>query len=47
VHGKGSGKLRRAVRDALAHHPLAEGYEQAPEHEGGSGVTIVHLAPTT
>ena len=45
VHGKGSGKLRRAVREALKHHPLVETYDKAPEHEGGDGVTLVRLVP--
>jgi DNA mismatch repair protein MutS2 len=45
VHGKGSGKLRGAVQDALATHPLVESYQQAPDREGGSGVTLVQLVP--
>jgi len=44
IHGKGTGTLRRQVRDLLAKHPLVKSYEQAPPQEGGEGVTIAHLA---
>jgi len=44
IHGKGSGALRRAVRDFLANHPLAGDYESADLREGGSGVTVAKLA---
>jgi DNA mismatch repair protein MutS2 len=43
VHGKGTGALRAAVREHLAHHPLVESCEPAPPQEGGDGVTIVRL----
>jgi DNA mismatch repair protein MutS2 len=45
VHGKGTGTLRRAVREKLAHHPLVKSYRPGGYGEGGEGVTIVELAP--
>ena len=44
VHGKGTGKMRNAVRDLLRTHPLVKGYEFAPQPEGGEGVTVVEMA---
>ena len=44
VHGKGTGALRSAVREQLAHHPLVKSYTTAPPKEGGDGVTIVKLS---
>jgi DNA mismatch repair protein MutS2 len=44
VHGKGTGALRSAVRERLAHHPLVKSYQSAPPREGGDGVTIVSLS---
>jgi DNA mismatch repair protein MutS2 len=44
VHGKGTGALRAAVREQLAHHPLVKSYASAPPQEGGDGVTIVKLS---
>ncbi|MCH8994970.1 MAG: endonuclease MutS2 [Chloroflexi bacterium] len=44
VHGKGTGTLRRQVRDMLAKHPLVRSYESGKREEGGEGVTVVHLA---
>jgi len=44
IHGKGTGALRRSVREYLAHHPLVTSYEEAPREYGGEGVTIVHVA---
>ena len=43
IHGKGTGTLRRVVRDMLAHHPLVASFEGAPDRDGGEGVTIAHL----
>ena len=45
VHGKGSGVLRRAVRDTLRRSSLVRDFESARPNEGGDGVTIVHFEP--
>ncbi len=44
IHGKGTGKMRQAVRDMLARHPLVKGFGFASPHEGGEGVTVVEMA---
>lgn len=44
VHGKGTGALRRAVRQALGDHPLVSNYRPGEQGEGGDGVTVVTLA---
>jgi DNA mismatch repair protein MutS2 len=44
VHGKGTGALRAAIREQLAHHPLVKSFESAAPQEGGDGVTIVKLS---
>ncbi len=44
IHGKGTGALRAAVRDALRAHPLVNSYEAGKEGEGGDGVTVARLA---
>jgi DNA mismatch repair protein MutS2 len=43
LHGKGTGALRAAVREHLAHHPLVQSAAPAPPQEGGDGVTIARL----
>jgi DNA mismatch repair protein MutS2 len=43
VHGKGTGALRRAVRQFLSRHPLVKSYRAGEPGEGGEGVTIAHL----
>jgi DNA mismatch repair protein MutS2 len=44
IHGRGTGTLRRAVREMFDRHPLVTGYETAEPKEGGEGVTVVTLA---
>lgn len=44
VHGKGTGALRRAVREELARHPLVSSFRPGAAHEGGEGVTVAELA---
>lgn len=41
VHGKGTGTLRRAVREFLSEHPLVGSFRSGQEGEGDTGVTIV------
>ncbi len=43
IHGKGTGTLRKAVREYLSTHPLVDSYRGADATEGGDGVTIVTL----
>jgi DNA mismatch repair protein MutS2 len=43
VHGKGTGKLRDAVRREVSRHPYVERFEPGGRNEGGDGVTVVFL----
>ena len=45
IHGKGTGALRRAVRDFVADHPLAASHRPGDRYEGGEGATVVELVP--
>ena len=42
IHGKGTGTLRRAIREYLDRHPLASAYAGG-EGNGGEGVTVVEV----
>jgi DNA mismatch repair protein MutS2 len=44
VHGKGTGALRKAVREFLRGYPLVESFRSGVQGEGDTGVTIVKLA---
>ncbi len=44
IHGKGTGTLRRAVREMLGRHALVQGHEPAAAKAGGEGVTVVAVA---
>ncbi len=43
IHGKGTGKLRQAVRDALRGHSYVKSFEEGGRTEGGEGVTVAKL----
>lgn len=43
VHGKGTGRLREAVRRALRDNRYVHRFESGKPVEGGEGVTVVHL----
>ncbi len=44
IHGKGTGALRKAVRDALKRNSAVATFETGQEGEGGDGVTVAKLA---
>jgi DNA mismatch repair protein MutS2 len=43
IHGKGTGKLRQAVREALGQNPSVRSFESGGDKEGGDGVTVAKL----
>jgi len=43
IHGKGSGALRKAVRDLLPAHPLVDSFRDGEPAEGGPGATVAAL----
>jgi DNA mismatch repair protein MutS2 len=43
IHGKGTGRMREAVRTALKSSPYVRTFEEAHDNEGGAGVTIAKL----
>ena len=43
IHGKGTGKLRQAVREALHGHMYVKSFEEGAHNEGGEGVTVAKL----
>jgi DNA mismatch repair protein MutS2 len=44
IHGKGTGKLRQVIRQALGDHPHVRQFEAGKDNEGGEGVTVARLA---
>ncbi len=44
IHGKGTGRLRQVIREALRESPHVKSFEEGGEKEGGEGVTIAHLS---
>ena len=43
IHGKGTGTLRKAVRQQLDRHPLVRSHRPGERGEGDEGVTIAYL----
>jgi DNA mismatch repair protein MutS2 len=43
IHGVGSGRLRDAVREHLARHPLVQEFRPGGPHEGRDGATVATL----
>jgi DNA mismatch repair protein MutS2 len=46
IHGKGTGRLRSLVREALSTHPHVRSFEGGKDNEGGEGVTVAKLRST-
>jgi len=46
IHGKGTGRLREVVRQAMQGHPQVRSFEAGGDKEGGEGVTVVKLHPS-
>jgi len=44
VHGKGTGKMREAVRNALKSSSYVTSFEEPKDGEGGAGVTVAKIA---
>ncbi|HMR97661.1 MAG TPA: endonuclease MutS2 [Anaerolineales bacterium] len=44
VHGKGTGKMRDAVRNALKSNAYVSSFEEPKDNEGGAGVTVAKMA---
>ena len=44
IHGKGTGRLRQVIREALKNSVYVSSYEEGRDKEGGEGVTIAHLS---
>jgi DNA mismatch repair protein MutS2 len=43
IHGKGTGKMRQAVRQLLSQHSQVRSWEEGKDGEGGAGVTVAKL----
>ena len=43
IHGKGTGRLRESVREALRLSPFVDRYESGGDTEGGAGVTVAFI----
>jgi DNA mismatch repair protein MutS2 len=43
IHGKGTGALRKVVKDVLSSHPAVASHEIAPANQGGDGATVALL----
>jgi DNA mismatch repair protein MutS2 len=43
IHGKGTGRLRESVREALVKNPYVVRFEAGGNTEGGEGVTVAHI----
>jgi len=43
IHGKGTGRLRQVVREALKDHPQVKKFEAGGNSDGGDGVTVIQF----
>lgn len=45
IHGKGTGRLKKAVTDYLAKQSCVKTFNSGTAQEGGAGVTVIYLIP--
>jgi DNA mismatch repair protein MutS2 len=43
IHGKGTGAMKKAVREALQNNPHVKRFEGGKDGEGGDGVTVAFM----
>lgn len=43
IHGHGTGKLKRGVREFLKRHPQVRSFDNAEQADGGTGVTVAQV----
>ena len=43
IHGHGTGKLKRGVREFLKRHPQVRSFDHAEQADGGTGVTVAQV----
>lgn len=43
IHGHGTGRLKKAIREYLKGHPLIDTFRPGTDEEGGDGITIVRM----
>jgi DNA mismatch repair protein MutS2 len=43
IHGKGTGKLMKAIHEYLEEHVSISGFKNAPSEQGGAGITIAKI----
>ncbi|MFG6096505.1 endonuclease MutS2 [Leptothoe sp. ISB3NOV94-8A] len=43
IHGHGTGKLKRGVREFLKRHPQVQSFDNAEQADGGTGVTVAQV----
>ena len=46
IHGAGTGRLRKAVRDHLKEHAFVKNFGPAGPGRGGDGMTVVEVGPS-
>ncbi len=43
IHGRGTGKLMKAIQEYLEEHPSINSFDNAPSDQGGTGITIAKI----
>ncbi len=43
IHGRGTGRLMKAIHECLEEHPSVSRFDNAPSDQGGTGITIAKI----